>query len=123
MKAWKRIMQNQEILEFYACDGPMTELGRSRSLVLGGQQGLLSANVAAAEAALTTARLRLGYTRIVAPVDGVVGERHVQEGDYVNVGSNLITKCARSSAPASVSATFRVVRSRRGARALFLLFN
>jgi membrane fusion protein (multidrug efflux system) len=57
------------------------EAQRQQLNVLGGQQGLLSANVAAAEAALTTARLRLGYTRIVAPVDGVVGERHVQEGD------------------------------------------
>jgi membrane fusion protein (multidrug efflux system) len=67
------------------------EAQRQQLNVLGGRQGLLSANVAAAEAALTTARLRLGYTRIVAPVDGVVGERQVQEGDYVNVGSNLIT--------------------------------
>ena len=67
------------------------EAQRQQLNVLGGQQGLLNANVAAAEAALTTARLRLGYTRVVAPVDGVVGERDVQEGDYVNVGSNLIT--------------------------------
>jgi membrane fusion protein (multidrug efflux system) len=67
------------------------EAQRQQLNVLGGQQGLLSANVAAAEAALTTARLRLGYTRIVAPVDGVVGERQVQEGDYVHVGRNLIT--------------------------------
>ena len=58
--------------------------------VLNGQQGLLVANRDAAEAALKTAELRLGYTRIVAPFDGVVGERHVQEGDYVNVGTQLI---------------------------------
>src|SRR5712675_2706344 len=36
------------------------------------------------------ARLELGYTKIVAPFDGVVGERQVQPGDYVNIGSNLI---------------------------------
>ena len=35
-------------------------------------------------------RLKLGYTKIVAPFDGVVGERQVQPGDYVNIGSNLI---------------------------------
>ncbi len=44
----------------------------------------------AAEAALKTARLRLGYTRIVAPYDGIVGEQLVRDGDYVNVGTNLV---------------------------------
>jgi len=43
-----------------------------------------------AKAALAAARLKLGYTRIVAPFDGVVGEREVQPNDYVNIGSNLI---------------------------------
>jgi len=35
-------------------------------------------------------RLKLGYTKIVAPLDGVVGERQVQAADYVNIGSSLI---------------------------------
>jgi membrane fusion protein (multidrug efflux system) len=39
---------------------------------------------------LTAAKLRLGYTKIIAPFDGVVGQRQVQAGDYVNIGSNLI---------------------------------
>jgi membrane fusion protein, multidrug efflux system len=30
-------------------------------------------------------------TKIVAPFDGVVSERQVQPGDYVNVGTNLIS--------------------------------
>lgn len=58
--------------------------------VLNGQQGVLTANLRAAEAALRAAELRLGHTRIIAPFDGVVGERHVQEGDYVNIGTQLI---------------------------------
>jgi membrane fusion protein, multidrug efflux system len=66
------------------------EAQRRQLNVLNGQQALLRANVQAAEAALTTARLRLSYTRIVAPVDGVVSERRVQEGDYVNVATNVI---------------------------------
>jgi membrane fusion protein (multidrug efflux system) len=66
------------------------EAQRRQLNVLNGQEGQLIASVLAAEAALTTARLRLGYTRIVAPVDGIVGERRVQEGDYVNVGTMLI---------------------------------
>src|SRR6185437_7490166 len=47
-------------------------------------------DVAAAKATLASAKLKLGYTRITAPFDGVVGERQVQPGDYVNIGSNLI---------------------------------
>jgi len=32
----------------------------------------------------------VAYTKIVAPFDGVTGERQVQPGDYVNIGTNLI---------------------------------
>ncbi|UWU94191.1 HlyD family secretion protein [Bradyrhizobium sp. CB1015] len=66
------------------------EAQRSELEVLNGEEHLLRAKLRASEADLTTAQLRLGYTRIVAPFDGVVGERMVQEGNYVNVGSNLI---------------------------------
>jgi membrane fusion protein (multidrug efflux system) len=58
--------------------------------VLTGRQAELKAGLLAAQAALRTAQLRQGYTRIVAPFDGIVGQRQVQEGDYVNIGSNLI---------------------------------
>jgi membrane fusion protein (multidrug efflux system) len=43
-----------------------------------------------AQAALDTARLNLSYTRIVAPVDGVVGQRSVRVGSYVTPGSPLL---------------------------------
>jgi membrane fusion protein, multidrug efflux system len=58
--------------------------------VLAGTKKQRAADVLGAQAALASARLRLGYTRIIAPFDGVVGERQVQPGDYVNIGSNLI---------------------------------
>jgi membrane fusion protein, multidrug efflux system len=58
--------------------------------VLAGTRKQRAADVLGAQAALAAAKLRLGYTRIIAPFDGVVGERQVQPGDYVNVGSNLI---------------------------------
>ena len=58
--------------------------------VLAGTKKQRSADVLGAQAALSAARLKLGYTKIVAPFDGVVGERQVQPGDYVNIGSNLI---------------------------------
>src|SRR5216683_3070582 len=58
--------------------------------VLSGTKKQREADLQGAKAALAAARLRLGYTKIAAPFDGVVGERQVQAGDYVNIGSNLI---------------------------------
>ena len=58
--------------------------------VLSGTRKQREADLQGAKAALAAARLKLGYTKIVAPFDGVVGERQVQAGDYVNIGSNLI---------------------------------
>jgi membrane fusion protein (multidrug efflux system) len=58
--------------------------------VLSGTKKQRAADLQGAKAALAAARLRLGYTKIVAPFDGVVGERQVQPNDYVNIGSNLI---------------------------------
>ena len=58
--------------------------------VLQGTKKQRAADVEAAKAALAAAKLRLGYTTITAPFDGVSGEREVQAGDYVNIGSNLI---------------------------------
>jgi membrane fusion protein (multidrug efflux system) len=42
------------------------------------------------KAALDQAQLNLGYTTIVAPVDGVVGKRSVQVGDNIAVGQDLM---------------------------------
>ncbi|MBR0819266.1 HlyD family secretion protein [Bradyrhizobium liaoningense] len=58
--------------------------------VLQGTKKQRAADVAAAKATLASAKLKLGYTTITAPFDGVVGERQVQPGDYVNIGTNLI---------------------------------
>jgi membrane fusion protein, multidrug efflux system len=48
------------------------------------------ATVHADEAALAQAQLNLGYTRIVAPMDGVVGERAAEPGNYVSPGAALM---------------------------------
>jgi membrane fusion protein (multidrug efflux system) len=58
--------------------------------VLSGTKKQRAADIEAAKATLAAAKLKLGYTRITAPFDGVVGEREVQPNDYVNIGSNLI---------------------------------
>lgn len=49
------------------------------------------ANVEAAEAAVQTAELNLGYTRIIAPVDGVAGIAKAQVGDLVGPSSGTLT--------------------------------
>lgn len=70
--------------------GALVAAQRHQLEVLAGTKKQRAADVAAAKALLAAARLKLGYTRIVAPFDGVVGQREVQPDDYVNIGSNLI---------------------------------
>ncbi|MCE0914827.1 MULTISPECIES: HlyD family secretion protein [unclassified Pseudomonas] len=62
------------------------------------QVDILDAQVASAdgqlkraEAGLEKARLDLSYTRIAAPVDGMVGERALRVGAYVNPGARLLS--------------------------------
>ncbi len=43
------------------------------------------------DAELALARINLGYTRITAPADGMVGQRQVRPGQYVGPGSQIIT--------------------------------
>ena len=53
------------------------------------QAGL--ANVKAAEAQLSLARIALGYTTVRAPFDGTVSQRLVQPGERVGVDTSLLT--------------------------------
>jgi membrane fusion protein (multidrug efflux system) len=55
------------------------------------QRAAAEATVKADEAQLEQARLNLSYTQIRAPVDGMVGERSVQVGNYVSPGTTLTT--------------------------------
>ncbi|MDI6536757.1 HlyD family secretion protein [Pantoea ananatis] len=48
------------------------------------------ADVAAAKANVDQARLNLSYTRIVAPVAGMVGQRTVRLGAWVSAGTRLL---------------------------------
>jgi membrane fusion protein (multidrug efflux system) len=64
---------------------------RSQMAVLDTQEGQLRADAKARKAALDLARINLGYTRIEAPVSGVVSERGVRDGQYVHAGSQVIT--------------------------------
>ena len=55
------------------------------------QQNQLTAQVRGAEAQITLARNNVEYTRIVSPADGLVGQRQVRAGQFVNVGTQVIS--------------------------------
>jgi membrane fusion protein (multidrug efflux system) len=59
--------------------------------VLKAQISATEAAVRADEARLEQATLNLSYTQIRAPIDGMVGERSVQVGNYVGPGTTLMT--------------------------------
>ncbi|EST15675.1 efflux transporter, RND family, MFP subunit [Pseudomonas putida S610] len=71
---------------------------RAASVAARKQVDILAAQVASAdgqlkraEAGVEKARLDLSYTRITAPVDGMVGERALRIGAYVNPGARLLS--------------------------------
>jgi membrane fusion protein, multidrug efflux system len=59
--------------------------------VLRAQRSAVGAAIRADGAQLEQAKLNLSYTRILAPIDGMVGERSVQVGNYVSPGTTLMT--------------------------------
>ncbi|HJZ14093.1 MAG TPA: HlyD family secretion protein, partial [Stellaceae bacterium] len=67
------------------------EAQRRQLAVLDTQEAQLRADVKAKQAALDLAKINLGYTRILAPVDGMVSERGVRDGQYVHAGSQVIS--------------------------------
>ncbi len=66
------------------------EAERRTKAVLESQEMQLIADLHAKEAALTAAKVNLGYTTIEAPSDGTVGERQVRPGQLVSPGTQVI---------------------------------
>ncbi len=67
------------------------ETQRRQRSVLDSQEQSLQADLKAREAALELAKTNLGYTRIVAPEDGIVGERKVRAGQLVSPGTQIVS--------------------------------
>jgi membrane fusion protein (multidrug efflux system) len=62
----------------------------SRQLsVLAAQQAQAEAALAGQKASLELAKINLAYTRIVAPSDGVIGQRQIKPGQFVSVGGQI----------------------------------
>jgi membrane fusion protein (multidrug efflux system) len=67
------------------------EAERRGKAVLESQESQLVADLHAKEAALQVARVNLGYTQILAPADGTVGERLVRPGQLVSPGTQVMS--------------------------------
>jgi membrane fusion protein (multidrug efflux system) len=83
--AWK-LAQAQVMQAQAAVAGAQRQLA-----VLHSQRAQLEANLRAAEATREVAAINLGYTRIAAPTDGLTGQRRVYPGQYVGVGTQVIS--------------------------------
>jgi membrane fusion protein (multidrug efflux system) len=60
------------------------------------QAAAARANVEAAQATVATAELNLGYTRVYAPIDGIVGKSEVSAGNLVGRGqATLLTTISK----------------------------
>jgi membrane fusion protein (multidrug efflux system) len=67
------------------------EAERRSKAVLDSQGMQLLADLHAKQAGLAVAQVNLGYTKILAPADGTVGERQVRPGQLVSPGTQVIT--------------------------------
>jgi len=66
------------------------ETAKRQRAALDTNDALYRAQIQDKEAAIIVAKVNLGYTRIVAPAEGAVSERHVQEGQLVSPGMELV---------------------------------
>lgn len=71
--------------------GQEAEIRRADRQAKAARVGQATAAVAAAKASLEALRLQLGYTRITAPVDGVVTRKIVEVGHVIQPGQGLLT--------------------------------
>jgi membrane fusion protein (multidrug efflux system) len=67
------------------------EAQKRQRAVLDSQELLLRADLDAKKASLFLAQTNLGYTRILAPEDGIVSERKVRAGQLVSPGTQVIS--------------------------------
>ena len=67
------------------------EAQKRQRAVLDSQELLLQADLNSKRASLSLAKTNSGYTRIVAPEDGIVSERKVRAGQLVSPGTQVLT--------------------------------
>ncbi len=72
-----------------ALNGAKLDQQRQQINVLESQKAQAIATLEGQKAARNLATINLGYTRITAPVDGMVSERRVRPGQYLSVGTQV----------------------------------
>jgi len=88
--ALRRAQAQQARAELASRESELEAQRRQRG-VLDAQEAQLKADLRAKEEAVKVARTNLEYTRILAPTDGVVGERKVRIGQLVSPGTQVIS--------------------------------
>jgi len=68
----------------------LLEAEKRQRAALDTRDNLYRADIQAKQAAIIVAQVNLGYTQIIAPTAGAVGERHVQEGQLVAPGMQVV---------------------------------
>jgi membrane fusion protein (multidrug efflux system) len=71
----------------------LAQLDQQKALLasLDVQENQFQAQVRAAAAQMTLAQNNIEYTRILSPADGLVGQRQVRPGQFVNIGTQVIS--------------------------------
>ena len=80
---------NQTLLAQEAQARAQVEAAHRQLSVLDAQRAQAEAARAEKQASLALARVNLAYTRIVAPDDGVIGQRQVKPGQFVPAGGQV----------------------------------
>jgi len=89
----RNVVSKQQLDAAVAADeAAAAMLDAARKQVLASQAALLGADarLQAAKAMRDQAALTLSYTRIVAPISGVVARRNVKPGQYVQAGQSML---------------------------------
>jgi membrane fusion protein (multidrug efflux system) len=91
-EAREKLQTQHAQLEAQLAQNRAQALAAERQLtVLEAQLKQSQASIETARAALSVARLNLEYTTIVAPQDGVLGQRQVKPGQLAGVGTQITT--------------------------------
>jgi len=89
-EAAEKLQTTRAQLEAQLAQNRAQEAAAARQLqVLAAQESQAQATLAAQTASLEIAKINLGYTSIVAPQDGVIGQRQVKPGQFVPVGGQV----------------------------------
>ncbi len=84
------IARAQAQLQANGAELAQAQTGTDTTKIKEAQVSTSAAQASAAKASLDAANLQLAYTKIVAPLDGVVSKRSVNVGDYIVAGQPLL---------------------------------